>query len=548
MAARGIWLWLLVVFVLWSVSGCSSADGPEAVVRQYFDAVGQRRCAKAITLRPGFTEDRCRAHPPTTRVDVRRVVKVEGYWVVWIESDQEWIQAFRGFATLVQTNGAWVIDDRSFRHGVEEGLEEYLKASEYPKLRDYGFSAATAALAEPAARPTVPQDAETGLQDRARNAVQTQPRVEALGMVRDSAVGPAHGQESAPGPMGAAGAPSAGSPLARQAPNAGRGPVPRVDSLLTACWTPEQLRGRPEERKVVRGLPVDRSPPQRSEAQRPNPPLGPQFARSLRSVTPIGGRKLVALTFDLCEQSDEKAGYDGEVVDTLREQQAKATFYAGGKWMRSHPERAIQLMADPLFEVGSHAWTHGNLRVLRGPAMEDQILWTQAEYEILRDQLLTRPCAAPYRTRAEQTIPPVPQSLRFPYGACDSASLDAAAATGLYPVQWSIVTGDPAKGQSASQIVRTVLADLRPGAIIVAHANGRGWHTAEALKTLVPEIRRRGYDFVTIGELIRSGTPTMVEQCYEVKPGDNLRYDRIFGPGTESGAARASAAHRGPRG
>ena len=99
----------------------------------------------------------------------------------------------------------------------------------------------------------------------------------------------------------------------------------------------------------------------------------------------------ITLTFDLCEQADEVTGYDGELVDTLRAQGVKATFYAGGKWMRSHPERTLQLMADPLFELGNHAWTHGNLRVLQGAEMANQIRWTQAEYERLRDQLLALP-------------------------------------------------------------------------------------------------------------------------------------------------------------
>ena len=68
---------------------------------------------------------------------------------------------------------------------------------------------------------------------------------------------------------------------------------------------------------------------------------------SIRSVQPRGGRKLVALTFDLCEQADEVTGYDRRIVNYLREKGVKATFYAGGKWLRTHREKAMQLMADP---------------------------------------------------------------------------------------------------------------------------------------------------------------------------------------------------------
>ncbi|WP_020508422.1 polysaccharide deacetylase family protein [Lamprocystis purpurea] len=308
---------------------------------------------------------------------------------------------------------------------------------------------------------------------------------------------------------------------------------PGSAALLDACWTPEQLKGRPGERKIRQQRPADHHPPERLTPTHPDRALGPEFARSLRSVAPFNGEQLVALTFDLCEQADEVTGYDGELVDFLRAEQVKATFYAGGKWMRSHPERTRQLMADPLFELGNHAWTHGNLRVLGGRELEDQIQWTQAEYELLREDLLGRPCAQPFAAEAHDSIPIVPRTLRFPYGTCSAAALDAVSAAGLYPVQWSIVTGDPAAGQSAAQIVKAVLTSLKPGAIVIAHGNGRGRHTAEALTTLIPAIRKRGYRFVTVSELIAAGTPHLVDECYEVKPGDNRRYDKLFGKGTE---------------
>jgi peptidoglycan/xylan/chitin deacetylase (PgdA/CDA1 family) len=250
-------------------------------------------------------------------------------------------------------------------------------------------------------------------------------------------------------------------------------------------------------------------------------------------VVPNGGEKLVALTFDLCEKATEVTGYDAELVNLLRAQRVKATFFAGGKWLRTHRERAMQLMADPLFEVGNHAWTHGNLRVLRGQALRDQILWTQAQYELVRERLLALPCAARAGSTAAAHIPSQPVAFRFPYGACGAIALNEVAEAGLYPIQWSVVTGDPAYGQSAERIVRTVLDQVQPGSIVVAHANGRGWHTAQALALLIPALRVRGYRFVTVRELLAAGRPVAVETCYEHRPGDNLRYDQRFGGGTE---------------
>jgi peptidoglycan-N-acetylglucosamine deacetylase len=305
------------------------------------------------------------------------------------------------------------------------------------------------------------------------------------------------------------------------------------DNLLQSCWTPQELQARPGERKIKMRLPVDAAPPEKTVPEVVNPNPMPGIARSIRSVKPHNGEKLVALTFDLCEKSNEVTGYDGELIDTLRAEGVHATFYAGGKWMRSHPERTMQLMADPLFELGNHAWTHGNLRVLRAQEVEDQIQWTQAQYEILRTELLNRPCATALPPHQTHTIPASLATFRFPYGTCNAESLNQVARAGLYPIQWDVVTGDPARAQTADLIVKEVLNRVRPGSIVIAHANGRGRHTAEAMKTLIPALQARGYRFVTVSDLLSSGEVVSAETCYEQRPGDNQRYDRLFGGGTQ---------------
>ena len=312
-------------------------------------------------------------------------------------------------------------------------------------------------------------------------------------------------------------------------------PRPGALNVLEACWSPQALRSLPGER-VARSLPLpDHNPPAYTTPRAAPLPifLGDATARSVRSVVPNPGEKVVALTFDLCERANEIAGYDGELIDLLRAEGVHATFFAGGKWMRSHPERAMQLIADPLFEVGNHTWTHGNLRILRDAELEEQIRWTQAQYEWLRDRLLHLPCARTVAPSEGKRIPSLPTAFRFPYGTCDIVSLRAVAQEGLVPIQWSIVTGDPARNQTAIRIIGEVLSAIRPGAIVIAHANGRGWHTREAIQAMIPLLRNEGYRFVTIGELLKIGRPVAVDSCYELHPGDNTRYDRLFGRGTE---------------
>jgi len=300
--------------------------------------------------------------------------------------------------------------------------------------------------------------------------------------------------------------------------------------ILNRCWTPKQLRGNSWDKRVRRPLknPYRGSPMITKPHQ--NSPVEPRLRDSIRRIIPYNNEKIVALTFDLCERTKEKTGYDASIVNYLRKHRIKATFYAGGKWMHSHPDKAMQLMADPLFEIGNHAWTHGNMRVLRGRAMENQILWTQGQYEVLRERL-ERKCPAPVREMNK--IPHLPLTFRFPYGTCNANSLQALADYGLPAIQWDVVTGDPSRKQSANSIAKTVLRNVKPGSIIIAHANGRGYNTAKALPLFIPKLRRQGYTFVTVSELLKSGKVITVETCYELKPGDNKKYDRLFGKGTE---------------
>ena len=95
------------------------------------------------------------------------------------------------------------------------------------------------------------------------------------------------------------------------------------------------------------------------------------------------------------------------------------------------------------------------------------------------------------------------------------------------------MTADPVRSQSAEAIKRVMLKGIKPGSIIVAHANGRGWHTAEAMEQVLPMLMQQGYEFVTISELLSLGEPEVADSCYELRPGDNRFYDQKVGRGTD---------------
>ncbi len=250
-------------------------------------------------------------------------------------------------------------------------------------------------------------------------------------------------------------------------------------AILSMIWSPEELTGKPEDKHVIRQRYLN--PPQRLIPGNIHPLLRPELQNSIRHVAPIGNKKIIALTFDLCESIYEKSGYDADIVNYLRENLIEATFFAGGKWMLSHPDKTMQLMADPLFEIGNHSWSHANFRKIDSGRMDEQILWTQAQYEQLWEALREKVIAKLMDPLEMNKIPKTPLLFRFPYGACSSLSLEKLKQYGLPAIQWNIVTGDPARGRSARDIAQVILNQVRPGAIIICHANGRGYGTAASL-------------------------------------------------------------------
>lgn len=301
--------------------------------------------------------------------------------------------------------------------------------------------------------------------------------------------------------------------------------------VLRNCWSDQELQGRPEDKIIVLNTELLTQPPELTAPLTALCPTESAPPNSIRRVIPNGNKKVIALTFDLCERANEITGYDYEIVNYLRRNKIRATFFACGKWMQSHPVKSIQLMADPLFEIGNHTWTHANLRVISGQNLLEQIVLPQAQYRDLRKKLASWLCAQQAGMEEIAKIPEIPICFRFPYGTCSKEALQTLQQLHLPAIQWDVVTADSVKSQTAEGIAKTVLEQVWPGSIIVCHANGRGYQTAKALTLFVPELQKRGYTFVTVSQILTFGPVFSTAECYNLFPGDNKNYEKIFGEG-----------------
>ncbi|MEQ8146636.1 polysaccharide deacetylase family protein [Streptomyces sp. OP7] len=233
------------------------------------------------------------------------------------------------------------------------------------------------------------------------------------------------------------------------------------------------------------------------------PSAPPTLAAGPAGVTPVfehgprDGGKTVALTFDADMTADQgpraAAGEHFDhprLIGTLRALKVPATVFMTGRWAEEYPDQARSIGQDPLFEVANHSYSHyaftADCYGLPAVARERMRADVERAYEAFRTVGVPDPM--PY--------------FRFPGGCYDRRALEALTPAGVTAVQWDVVGGD-AFATDPRAVARQVLDGVRPGSVVVLHCTRSAAPTTEeAVRTVVPELRRQGYRFVKVSELI----------------------------------------------
>lgn len=189
--------------------------------------------------------------------------------------------------------------------------------------------------------------------------------------------------------------------------------------------------------------------------------------------------KVTALTFDI-SWGDKVAP---PVLDILKKEEVKATFFLSGPWAEKHPELAKRIAADG-HEVASHGWRHEN-------------------YSTFSDEVIKEEIAKAHQALKEITGQ-TPNLIRTPNGDWDERVVKAISATGYRTIQWSVDSLDWKDiGPEAS--TTRVLERVAPGAIILMHASDSAEQTPVSLPNIVKGLKEQGYKLVTVTELLEHG-------------------------------------------
>jgi peptidoglycan/xylan/chitin deacetylase (PgdA/CDA1 family) len=183
-------------------------------------------------------------------------------------------------------------------------------------------------------------------------------------------------------------------------------------------------------------------------------------------------RRVVALTFD-----DGPGPFTPQVLSILERNHINGTFFMIGQQVRGSDALLRRSLRDGN-ALGNHTFTHANVS---GGGL-GQLTSTQGA---IRRASGYTPCL-----------------FRAPYGAVSGTIIGQARGLGMDTIEWDVDPRDwstPGTGAIYSRIVGAA----RPGSIILMHDGGgpRG-QTVAALPRIIATLRRRGYGFVTVPQLL----------------------------------------------
>lgn len=205
--------------------------------------------------------------------------------------------------------------------------------------------------------------------------------------------------------------------------------------------------------------------------------LAPTYCYASNSSA--SAKKLIALTFD----DGPSKQYTEEVLAILKEGGIKATFFVTGGSVSAHPQILREVFAAG-HVIGNHTYSHPNLSMLEDSAIAKE---------------LNKNDALIY-----QTINVHPRLFRPPFGACNASCKKVVSNLGLKKITWDYMVDDWDIAKTTPEIIAgSVIKHASPGSIVNMHdGGGNREKTVAALPEIIAALKKEGYAFVTVPELL----------------------------------------------
>ena len=240
--------------------------------------------------------------------------------------------------------------------------------------------------------------------------------------------------------------------------------------------------------------PTPTPPPEQTPDPTPEPDPIPDIPQV--TILPLEQRKIdpslpmIALTFD-----DGPSKLTNQFLDVLEEYGAVATFYVIGEYVRNNSD-TIQRAHEMGCEIANHTWSHRRLTRISNDAIRSQLKDTS--------------------DAIENAIGVRPTHMRPPWGESNANVLSVSRELGLSVVFWSVDTSDYLS-ITPERIYNKIIDEARDKDIVLMHDTYE--RTLDALKMLLPSLVEKGYQFVTVSELMEFSDK-------ELEPGKSYNHGR----------------------
>lgn len=188
-------------------------------------------------------------------------------------------------------------------------------------------------------------------------------------------------------------------------------------------------------------------------------------------------KKIVALTFDISWGNKTPM----PVIEILKENDVKCTFFLSGPWVKQYPEIAKQIKSDG-HEIGSHGYRHINLSNLSKTEIKEEVAKAHKNIKEV--------------TGVDANL------IRTPNGDYNDQVIEGVNEVNYQAIQWSVDSLDWIN-PGVTTIIDRVSQRSHPGAIILMHASDTCKQTAEALPAVIKNLKEQGYEFVFVSELLK---------------------------------------------
>lgn len=172
------------------------------------------------------------------------------------------------------------------------------------------------------------------------------------------------------------------------------------------------------------------------------------------------------------------------LLDILKKEKVHATFFLLGKnHVKKHPETVRRIAAEG-HEIANHTWSHEILTDKKPAEIRAELKKTQDAIEAITGKK--------------------PRLMRPPQGRTDDTVSGISKDLGLSQILWNATAKDYSTTDSAL-IKKRILDQATKDGIILLHDIYKG--TVPAVPGIIEELKKRGYTFVTVPELMAPAEP-----------------------------------------